>query len=176
MAKRITREEGLALLKGYGTPEHVIRHCIAVTDTAHKLADALNAAGKNLNQELIEGAGIIHDIARVEEHHEVVGSEYAKSLGLIEEAAIIRTHMKYPYFNDISCINEADLVCLSDRVVKEDQYVGLDERIEYILDKAARAGGGEEARQRIMKTKAKTEAFIREIEDFTGKTIDEICR
>lgn len=176
MAKRITREEGLAMLKEYGTPEHVIRHCIAVTDTAHKLADAINACGRNLNQELIEGAGIIHDIARVHDHHEIVGYEYARSIGLFEEAEIIKVHMRYPGFNDISCVNETDLVCLADRTVKEDRYVGIDERIEYIINKALKAGGGEEARTRILAKKEETKVFIHQIEELTGKTIDEICR
>ncbi len=32
------------------------------------------------------------------------------------------------------------MVCLGDRLVMEDRYVGLDSRIEYIIDKARRNG------------------------------------
>ena len=67
MSKRITKEEGVKLLREYNTPEHVIRHCIAVTDTACKIAEAINAAGGSLDIQLITGAAIIHDIATIKE-------------------------------------------------------------------------------------------------------------
>ena len=81
MKKRLSREEGLKLLKEYGTPEHVVRHCIAVTDTAAAIGKALNKAGYHLDIELIQGAAIIHDIARVEDKHWEVGADIAKNLG-----------------------------------------------------------------------------------------------
>lgn len=176
MNRRITREEGLKLLNEYGTPEHVIRHCIAVTDTALKLARALNENGKNLDLGLIEGAGIIHDIARVHEHHEIVGSEYARSLGLEEEADIIRVHMRYPHFNDISCVKEMDLVCLGDRVCIEDHYAGIDARIDYIINKARKGGADDDVVAGILKKKDETKVFIRQIEEYTGRSFDDICR
>ncbi len=175
MNKRITREEGLNLLREYGTPDHVIRHCIAVTDAALKLGRALNAHGKNLNLELIEGAGIIHDIARVKEHHELVGYEYARSLGLYEEAEIIKVHMRYPRFHDITEITEMDLVCLGDRICVEDRYAGIDERIEYIIAKARKGGADDQVIAGILKKKEETKVFIRQIEEFCGKSMDEIC-
>ena len=76
---RLTIEQGLKLLHEYGTPEHVIRHCQAVTDAALAIADELNRCGMDFNLEVIEGAGIIHDIARVEDEHWKKGAEYARS-------------------------------------------------------------------------------------------------
>lgn len=175
MTKRITKEEGLELLYAYGTPERVIRHCIAVTDAAVALGKALNEHGYDLNIELITGAGIIHDIARVHDDHEKVGAEYALSIGLEEEAAIIRTHMRYPYFNKVEEINETDLVCLADRTVKEDQYVGIDERMEYILNKARSAGATEIHLEKIKKKREETRQFMADIENVIGISVDELC-
>lgn len=175
MSKRITKEEGVKLLREYNTPEHVIRHCIAVTDTACKIAKAINAAGGSLDIQLITGAAILHDIARVEKDHEKAGALYAESIGLGEEAGIIRKHMRYPAFSRIDEVNEADMVCLSDRVVKEDRYVGIDERIEYIVDKARKGGKGEDVIREIYTKKEETKEFIHDIEKLTGRSFDDIC-
>jgi putative nucleotidyltransferase with HDIG domain len=127
-----SREECLALLKEHQTPDHVIRHCIKVTDTALKIADALNQKGLSLDLGLIQGAGLIHDIARVEEKHWEIGAEIASELGYYQEAEIIRAHMFYNCNPNEDEINETDIICLSDRMVKEDEYVGLENRMHYI--------------------------------------------
>lgn len=176
MTKRITKEEGIKLLKQYNTPEHVIGHCVAVTDTALNIAKAINKAGKNLDLDMITGAAIIHDIARVESHHEIVGAEYADSIGLHDEANIIKQHMRYPGFNDIENVNEADIVCLSDRIVLEDSYAGLDARIDYIINKAVSHGASEENVAEILEKKQETAAFIKDIEKLCGRDFDEICK
>ena len=49
------RQECLRLLKEYGTPEHVIRHCMAVADTAVRIGRALNEHGYHLDLELNTG-------------------------------------------------------------------------------------------------------------------------
>lgn len=174
MKKRLLREEGLRLLKEYGTPEHVIRHCIAVADTALAIGRALNRAGYHLDTELIEGAAIIHDIARVCDRHWDVGADIAAKLGYNDEADIIRVHMFYPEFSPVEKADETDMVCLGDRLVKEDRYVGLDERIDYVIDKARKKGAGEDVIDNILKKKQEAGQFIRGIEQITGRSIDNI--
>ena len=175
MKKRLSSDEGLKLLKEYGTPEHVIRHCIAVTDTAVAIGRALNKAGYSLDIDLIQGAAIIHDIARVEDKHWEVGADIAKKLGYDDEADIIRVHMFYPEFSPIDKANETDMVCLGDRLVKEDRYVGLDERIDYVINKARKKGAGEDVINNILKKKHEAGEFIRGIERKTGRSIDDIA-
>lgn len=130
-----SREECLALLKEYKTPEHVIRHCLKVTDTALKIGEALNNKGLNLDLGLIQSAGLIHDIARVEDKHWEIGARIADELGYHQEAEIIKVHMFYNSKPVDKSITETDLVCLADRMVKEDEYVGLENRMQFILDK-----------------------------------------
>lgn len=171
--KHPTKTECLTLLEQYHTPPHVVRHCIAVTDTALKIANALNQKGYNLNLELIQGAGLIHDIARVEEQHWEVGSQIAKAHGYDQEAEIIKVHMFYPCFSDIDHINETDLVCLGDRLVKEDQYVGLDKRIDYVIAKVKAQGHGD-AEKRILEKKKEARKLIDGIEQVIGQPLDQL--
>lgn len=169
------RQACLQLLKEYGTPDHVIRHCVAVADTALKIGSALNKHGYHLDLDLIQAAGLIHDIARVEDEHWEKGSQLAADLGYEKEAAIIKVHMRYSPFSTIEHVNETDLVCLGDRLVKEDQYVGLDKRMEYIIEKVKRQGHFD-AERRILEKKKEAQTLIDGIENAIGMTLDELMK
>ncbi len=171
--KHPAREECERLLEEYGTPEHVRRHCRAVAKTAVTIASALNEKGCGLDIDLILACGLLHDIARTEDRHWDVGADLMEKLGYHQEAVIIRAHMKYPAFSPLDQVTETDMVCLGDRLVREDRYVGLDARMEYIIDKARR-NGHPEAEAIILEKKKDTGRFIGEIEDRIGMSIDRL--
>ena len=173
--KHPTREECFRLLDEYGTPEHVRRHCSAVAQTAYSIASALNDNGHDLDLDLIMSAGLLHDIARVEERHWDVAADFLENLGFREESEIIRVHMTYSPFSQINNVSETDMVCLGDRLVKENEYVGIDERIQYIIDKAVR-NGHEEKIPFILEKKKDTERFITQIEETIGISIDKLMK
>ena len=168
--KRLTEEICSRLYEQYGTPDHVIRHCRAVSMVAAALGEQLNDHGFHLDIPLIRGAGLIHDVARLSEDHGAVAAEILEELGYFDEAAIVRVHMKYD-FHDFAQLDETDLVCLADRLVKEDHYVGLDERIDYILHKAP---ADPAVQRRILQKKAESRGFMDEIEKAIGRTIDSL--
>ena len=95
------RQECERLLNEYNTPEHVKRHCRAVADMACTVAEELNKHGFGLDTELVLAAGLLHDIARVEDRHWDVGADLMDKLGYHEEAKIIKVHMTYSPFSDI---------------------------------------------------------------------------
>ena len=103
-----------------------------------------------------------------------MGADIAAKLGYNDEADIIRVHMFYPEFSPVEKADETDMVCLGDRLVKEDRYVGLDERIDYVIDKARKKGAGEDVIDNILKKKQEAGQFIRGIEQITGRSIDNI--
>ena len=173
--KHPTREECEKLLQEYGTPEHVRRHCRAVAETACTVAEALNRNGYDLDTELILAAGMLHDIARVEDRHWDVGAALCDRLGYHEEAEIIKVHMNYDFDPENMTVNETDMVCLADRLVKEDEYVGLDIRIDYIIDKAKKFGHPEHV-PRILEKKGRSEIYIKHLESVMGCTIDELMK
>ncbi len=174
MMRHPTRDECEQLLKEYGTPEHVKRHCRAVAETARIIAGALNEKGLTLDLDLILAAGLLHDIARVEDKHEKAGAKIIENIGYIAEAGIIGAHTRYD-FSLVDPINETDLVCLADRLVLEDKYAGLDDRIDYIINKAARHGHPE-AKSIILKKKEETKKFIDRLEVLIGCSIDDLMK
>ncbi|MFQ7472693.1 MAG: HD domain-containing protein [Anaerovoracaceae bacterium] len=171
--KHPSRQECLKILNEYGTPLHVKKHCIAVADTAYRIARELNKHGYNFDLQLILGAGLLHDIARTEDKHWEIGADIAENLGYRQEAEIIRVHMRYTPFAPIGEVTETDMICLADKLVKEDKYVGIDERIDYIIKKAEREGHPE-AREALTEKKEETKAFIKDIEDIIGISIDRL--
>ena len=150
------------LLNEYGTPEHVKGHCRAVADTAYAIGSALNEKGFDLDLDLITAAGMLHDIARVQDRHWDAGADIAASLGYDDVAEIIRVHMSYSLFSALKDVTETDLV-------------GLDKRIEYIINKAI-SKGRPEAKPYILKKKEDTRRFMDEIENVIGITIDDLMR
>lgn len=124
---------------------------------------------------LTQAAGLLHDMARVEERHWDVAADFCLQEGLPEEAKIIRVHMMYEFTTDAMHLTEADLVCIGDRLVLEDRYVGIDERMEYIIAKAERQGNFE-ARPIILRKKEESKVLLNQIEDRIGMTLDELMR
>lgn len=169
--KIISEEEVKKLYMEYATPNHVKAHCKAVAETAVKMAEALNKHGYSLDLDLIKGAGLAHDVARTSDEHWKIGAEALEALGYKDEADIIRVHMFYSPFNQVEKLNECDMVCLADRLVKEDEYVGLDERIEYILKKAP---DKPEIVASIMARKEETKKLMADIARVIGQTVDSL--
>lgn len=168
----IDEKTQLELFDEYGTPEHVRRHCNAVMNTALKLGKALNEAGYNLDLSLIEGAARVHDVARVTPKHANAGAEFLRSKGFTVEAELVKEHMNHK-FNPVDKINELDVICMADRVVKEDEYVGLEERMAYLLAKPSIADDKKVLIKRIADA---TSAYFKEIEGIIGITFDELLR
>lgn len=175
MDKRLTIEKGLKILQDYGTPPHVQRHCLAVAKTASLICRALNEHGYELDVALAEGAGVLHDIARVEKDHWKRGADIVRELGYEEEAEIIGKHMTYTKYSPLDKINETDIVCIADRIVKENRYVGIDERIEYIANKALKQGYSEEEAQAIRDRMNISRIFVSELEKIIGRSMDDLC-
>ena len=169
--KFITNEEAYELFAQYSTPSHVIAHCEAVSDTAVKIAKALNSKGYNLDINLIRSAGLLHDLARVDDDHDEIAANLLRNMGYTKEADIIRKHMKYSTFSPINQIDETDVVCLADRICKEDKYVGVDERLEYIFRKNA---GFPERQQIILAKKEELKKYISDLESVIGCSIDKL--
>lgn len=155
----------------YHTPPHVIRHCVAVAKTASLIGRRLNEKGYQLNIPLIEASGLLHDIVRTEDFHWEKGANIAGGLGYNDVAGIIRLHMKYRIDGEKEEITETDLICLADRVVKEDRYVGPDERMDYIIHKAEGEPGAE---KRIRESYRHILALKRRIERTIGMSMEDL--
>lgn len=166
----IDKETQKLLFDEFGTPQHVRRHCDAVTDVALKIGRALNEAGFDLDLGLIEGAARVHDIARTEKNHAFAGADFLMEKGYPYEAILVRAHMKHP-FGSVGEIREQDVLCLADRVVREDEYVGIEKRVEHLLSKP---GMTEEGAVKMKAVMSATQDYIHDVEKIIGVTFDEL--
>ncbi len=170
MKKRLTDEIVEKLYAKYDTPHHVILHCRAVSYVGKAIAEELNKAGASFDTELIRISGLVHDVLRKEADHDLKAGELLDELGYADAADVVRTHMRYE-FNDENHIDETDIMCLADRLVKEDKYVGIDERVEYLIHKP---GENPERTRILTEKKEATKAFMRAIEIRIGRSIDSL--
>ena len=79
--------------------------------------------------------------------------------------------MTYPAFHPVSAFNEMDLVCLGDRLCKFDEYVGLEERMAYIMGKFK---DNPDAIRTINANKKKVAATMEELRDVLGISVDDL--
>lgn len=168
-----TYEDCCRLWERYNTPPHVIRHCEAVSRTAVLIGAELNRCGYELDLSLLAAAGWLHDMMRLKEDHGVRAAEELRRLGCDAVADVIRVHMRYQLDPEKPRVTETDLLCFADRLVKEDRYVGLDERMEYIIEKS-RQYHDPEAEPRIRRSFQRTKVFQKKIEDVIGKKLTDI--
>ncbi|MCF0144179.1 MAG: HD domain-containing protein [Firmicutes bacterium] len=148
------------------------RHRYRVSHTSLKKA---NHKYRPFDIDLVRAAGLLHDMARVEDRHWDVCADFCKKKGLYEEEHIVRVHMQYEFTTDAFHLTEADLVSIGDRLSLEDKYAGLDRRMEYIIRKAEKAGNYS-ARKVILRKKEETRKLLNQIEKRIGMTLDELMK
>ena len=128
----LTPELCLKLQNAAGINENIKKHCIAVSSEALRIAEDIETfAGIKNDRNLIESAALLHDIARLEKHHEQTGGEYIRMLGYETVGSVIAQHDG----PDSEEINEAAIVYIADKLVKEERQVTVEERYAMSLKK-----------------------------------------
>ena len=168
---RLSREECLHILAQQETPDHVIRHCLCVEKVAVLLTHALNDQGLHLDVELVRVGGLLHDMCRVQPEHWNRGADLLEEMGFPQEAHIVRHHMTHTPNMKMEQLTELDMVCLADRMIMEDQFVGLERRMDYVIQKAQ---SNPTTLLIILAKKALTKELIQDIEDKIGTTIESL--
>lgn len=87
-----SRDECLAVLREHACNDEVVKHCVAVSALAVKIAKKCRA-----NVQLVEAGAMLHDLGRCKTHgmaHAVEGAKLASKLGLPESVVkIIERHI-----------------------------------------------------------------------------------
>ena len=111
------------LLKAAAPGEHILLHSRAVAEKALAIADALPLP---LDRELLASAALLHDVARSQgkRSHAETGADWICELGYSAAADLIRQH------HDLlrKELNEASVLYLADKCIREDKEVCLEER------------------------------------------------
>ena len=120
-----------SLREEIGLLPHISQHCDAVAEEALKYCDALETVGVPMNRALVEQASLLHDIVRLEKNHEELGGRYLSKLGYPDIGDVIRQHCS----PDAEIINEAAVLFMADKNIREDAHVSVEERFGAVYRK-----------------------------------------
>lgn len=167
----ITEREQHLLFDEYNTPIHVQRHCNEVARVTGILAEALDRHGYHIDVKLVYGAALVHDVVRPWDQHAIEGGKILARIGFPKEAELVRRHMTYGPFHRVEDLEEIDVLCLADRTVKENHYVGIDIRMDYLLKKPNMT---EQKKEKINQARESTRLLIHQIEGVLDCTFEQL--
>ena len=117
----LTRSLAEKLLRAAAPGERVEAHSRAVAAEALRIAGALPS---DPDTELLAAAALLHDVARREKDHARLGAAWLRELGYERAAELIALHHDWGG----GAVDEAALLFLADKCVKEDRRVTIAER------------------------------------------------
>lgn len=159
------REECYCILSGYRVPDNIIKHCNKVSQIALSILNELNTNGYNFNENVIEAAALLHDIARKSKRHAKVGQEILYSLGYEHIGDIVATHMdiKVDAKEDIT---ENEILFLADKLIKEDRFIPLESRMSSCL-----LNSDSQASSEIIRRFSEAKKIMEKVEKIAGKSL-----
>ncbi|MHC1727009.1 MAG: DVU_1551 family NTP transferase [Syntrophobacteraceae bacterium] len=164
-----TEAECNVLAERFGLPERIILHSRLVAELARVLAVHLKPAGLNLNLELIEASGRLHDLAKGKPDHARAGGEALRKLGFSRVAEVVASHMDIRV--EQRPPDEADLIYLADKYVRDNRIVSLTERFTRSLERYA---GRPDIVKEVRKRFENAEEIRKRIEKYLGRSIESI--
>lgn len=131
------------------TPEQVRAHCLAVEQTALKLAEEYQTlrapSGFTVSREILSAAALLHDMLKTSPNHDRAAASLLTEMGYDKISPLVRFHKNLPQrFHHT--VNETTLLYLADRLVIESSPAALEERYH---DKTLRFAGSSQALLRI---------------------------
>jgi putative nucleotidyltransferase with HDIG domain len=130
-------------------PDHIRRHSLLVTEVALFLAHGLNGNGSKLDLGLIEAAALLHDIGKISsfdtgEDHAVLGAQMLEGIVDPAIAGIVGEHISLDASQVAGPITESLLVNYSDKRVRHDQVVSIEERYRDLIARYAKSPSNEQ--------------------------------
>ncbi|MCF8078144.1 MAG: NTP transferase domain-containing protein [Desulfobacterales bacterium] len=152
------------------TDEKIIRHGRQVRQAAAAFCRALNRKGAGLDQHRVEGAALLHDVAKGNTDHAGVGARMLAAMGFGGVGAIVAAHTDLPEA-EMNDPKEAAVVYLADKLVSRGRFVSLESRFDAAL---ARYGRDRDARASIERRRSAALAVKRKIEEIAGLSVEKI--
>jgi putative nucleotidyltransferase with HDIG domain len=142
-----------------------VAHSIQVCRVGECLVDHLKFQGSQLNRQLVQAAGLLHDITKTRsfetaENHALTGAQVLADFGYPQVGNLVRQHVRLDDYPEHQILSEAVIVNYADKRVLHDRIVSLDERMSYIQE---RYGSRPEHRHRILLLWQKTAALEKQI-------------
>ncbi len=139
-----SRTECMELQRQFDMPQNIRRHSLLVAKVALFLAAGLNLNSSRLDLQLIEAGALLHDIGKLSgletgENHAELGAGLLKGIVAPDVAQIVGEHIFLDSRQVAGPITESLIVNYSDKRVKHDQVVSIEERYKDLIDRYARA-------------------------------------
>jgi putative hydrolase of the HAD superfamily len=132
--------EALAILRSHEVPPNIVRHSGAVAAAAHHLGRRLRDAGIPVDPLVVHRGGLLHDLDKVSSEtpaeHGVKSGRILRELGWPDLAGIAERHV----LGSTPLTWEEKLVHYADKIVEEDELVGLVDRVTALSCRYAAAG------------------------------------
>jgi len=137
--KGVSDEVVEELFEAHGTLPNIRAHCWATSVLCERMVCNLNGLGLGLDFELCRSSAALHDIERVKPRHAQAGADALHARGYHTIAQIVARHNDGLELGGADAgsdemLNEANLVFLADKLMKEDQLVSLDVRYAPALE------------------------------------------
>ena len=158
-------KECLAIMSFHGVDEHIIRHCEAVEKMVRTLLHEVSNSPLYFDTQTLLAAALLHDIARKEKNHALVGAQKLRDMGYDAIAKLIETHMDIEVDARMP-LNANEILFLADKLVCEDAVYGIEKRFAKALQKCE---GNAEAQSNITKRFNAAKAIISKIQMLTCK-------
>lgn len=162
-------DECMAMLEVRQVETRVIRHCRAVADVTDTLVAKLNEEGFALDAHLARAGAMLHDIAKGEQNHAAAGGEIVGDFGFPAVAGIVAAHHDLDF--SAGLIDEAAVVHLADKLVREEDIVSIPERFAPAM---ARFEPNSEAAQSALRRWATAAAIAAAVEVAVGTPLHTI--
>ncbi len=160
-----SRTECLELLQRFDMPHNIRRHSLVVAEVALFLAARLNRNSSRLDLRLTEAAALLHDIGKASslltgENHAALGSHMLD--GIVDPAVsrIVEEHISLASSQVAGPITESLIVNYSDKRVKHDRVVSIEERYEDLITRYAKGPSQEQFLRRKLELYSALETTV----------------
>lgn len=140
-----TVEQCYQFMEKYKMPDNIREHSIVVEKISRLLAQRINESGtSNLSLPKITAGALLHDIGKMQginmgesfaKNHADMGRKICLDNNLNEITDIVGEHIRLIKYDPHSDITEKEIVYYADKRVNHDVIVGLEERLDYLLDR-----------------------------------------
>ena len=152
-------------------PENIRAHSIMVAGLARAMGEQLNACGEHFDTDLLQAAGLLHDIARLERNHGPQGAKILDAMGFSAVARVIAPHSDMDV-QDLAPITHREVIFLADKYFKGNRPVPLETRYGAKMEKY---GKNPEAREHVRKRLEHALKSERRIEARAGVVLKDLA-
>ncbi len=138
-----SRTECMELLRQFDMPQHIRRHSLLVAEVALFLAARLNQNSSTLDLRLIEAGALLHDVGKMSsletgENHAALGAQMLEGIVAPAVARIVGEHISLDSSQAAGPPTESLIVNYSDKRVRHDRVVSIDERYDDLIERYAK--------------------------------------